>query len=363
MFKIREKITNITPYVPGKPVKEVERELGIKNSIKLASNENAWGFSPKAKHAMDEAIKKANMYPDGGSFYLRKRIAEFEAVSMENIVAGNGSIEVLELIMRLGLDDKTNVVSSQYAFAMYRIITEACGAEYRPTKAKNHMFDIRAIVDGCDKNTAIIVVDNPNNPTGTYLPFDEMMQLMEFAKKNNILLISDEAYIEFVRAKDYKTMMSVFKEYESNLVITRTFSKAYGLGGIRVGYGIASREIIGTANKIREAFNVNVVAQDAATAALDDQDFVKETVKKTHEGIDYFKTELKKLGLNYLPTECSFVLIEVPEDGKIFFDKLLQRGIIVRPMQGYGLPRHIRLSVGTMEQNKKVIETIRSIAG
>jgi len=361
MFKIREKITNITQYIPGRPVKEVERELGIKNSIKLASNENAWGFSLKAKKAMEEAIKEANIYPDGSSFYLRRRIAEFEGVPMDNVIAGNGSNEVLEMIMRLGLDERTNVVSSEHAFAMYKVMTEACGAEYRSTKAKNYAFDARAIMAGCDSNTAIIVIDNPNNPTGTYIPFDQMMEIMEFAKKNNILLISDEAYIEFIRTKDYKTMKSVFNKYEDNLVITRTFSKAYGLCGLRVGYGIANRKIIAMANRIREAFNVNIVAQHAATAALDDQNFIKDVVRNTHEGIDFFVAELKELGLKSIPSQCNFILVEVPEDSKVFFEKLLKRGIIVRPMHGYGLPKHIRLSIGTMEQNKKVVEIIREL--
>ena len=360
MFKIKESIRAIAPYIPGKPVKEVERELGIKNSIKLASNENAWGFSPKAKTAMEEAIKEANIYPDGNSFYLRKKIAEFENLPIENIMVGNGSNEVLEIIMRLGLDHTTNVVSSEYAFAMYRIVTEACEAKYIASKAKEYRFDAKAIMDACDSNTAIIVIDNPNNPTGTYLPYEQMLEILKFAKKNNILFISDEAYIEFVRAKDCKTMMGVLNEYD-NLVVTKTFSKAYGLCGLRVGYGVASKEIITMANRIRETFNVNVVAQYAATAALDDQDFVKEVVKKTHEGIDYFKTELKSLGLNCLHTECNFMLVETPGDGKTFFEKLLKLGVIVRPMGGYGLPNHIRLSIGTMEQNKKVITAIRSL--
>jgi len=360
MFKVKESIKAITPYVPGKPVKEVERELGIKNSIKLASNENAWGFSPKAKAAMEEAIKEANIYPDGNSFYLRKKIAEFEGVPIDNIIVGNGSNEVLEIIMRLGLDQTTNVVSSEHAFAMYRIIAEACGSKYVASKATEHRFDAKAIIEACDSNTAIIVIDNPNNPTGTYMPYEQVLEVLKFAKKHNILLISDEAYIEFIRAKDYKTMMTVFNEYD-NLVVTRTFSKAYGLCGLRVGYGAANKEIITMANRIRETFNVNVVAQYAATAALDDQEFVKEVVKKTHEGIDYFKTELQAMGINHLHTECNFMLVETPEDGKAFFEKLLKLGVIVRPMGGYGLPKHIRLSVGTMEQNKKVVAAIRSL--
>ena len=360
MFKIRESIKAITPYIPGKPVKEVERELGIKDSIKLASNENAWGFSVKAKKAMEEAIKEANIYPDGNSFYLRQKIAEFEGIPIDNIITGNGSNEVLEVIMRLGLDDTKNVVSSEHAFAMYKIIAEACGAKYIASKAKEHRFDSKAIMDACDSNTAIIVIDNPNNPTGTYMPAEQMLEVLKFAKKNNILFISDEAYIEFIRAKDYKTMMEFFNDYD-NLVVTRTFSKAYGLCGLRVGYGIAHKEIITMANRIRETFNVNIVAQYAATAALDDQNFVKEVVKKTHEGIDYFKTEFKSLGLKYLHTECNFMLVETPEDGKTFFDKLLRLGVIVRPMGGYGLPKHIRLSIGTMEQNKKAVSAIRSL--
>jgi len=360
MFSIRESIKAIAPYIPGKPVKEVERELGIKNSIKLASNENAWGFSPKTKAAMEEAIKEANIYPDGNSFYLRKRIAEFENLSIDNVIAGNGSHEVLEVIMRLGLNETTNVVSSEHAFALYKVMTEACGSKYIATKAKNHAFDPNAIMDACNENTAIIVIDNPNNPTGTYIPFDKMMNLLEFAKKNKIMLISDEAYIEYIRANDYRSMRTVLNEYE-NLVIARTFSKAYGLCGLRLGYGMAHKDIIFMANKIREVFNVNIVAQHAGVAALDDQDFVKDVVKKTHEGIDYIESELRSMGVKSLPTQCNFLLVEVPEEGQKFFEKLLRLGIIVRPMGGYGLHQHIRLSVGTMEQNKKAISAIKEL--
>lgn len=360
MFKIRENIRAISPYVPGKPVKEVERELGIKNSIKLASNENAWGFSPKAKRAMEEAIKEANIYPDGNSFYLRKKLAELNNVSIDEVIVGNGSNEVLEIIMRIGLDDKANVVSSEHAFAVYKIVTELCGAKFRGTKAKDHAFDIKAIMEACDEHTSMIIIDNPNNPTGTHLPYDQMLEVLEFAKKNKIMFLADEAYTEYIRAKDYRSMTSLFGKYD-NLVVTRTLSKAYGLCGLRVGYGIAHREIIEMANKVREPFNVNIVAQHAALASLDDQNFVKEVVKRTHEGIDYLKAELKEIGLRTLPTQCNFLLVEVPEDGGVFFNKLLQFGIIVRPVGNYGLKNYVRITVGTMEQNKKTIEAIKEL--
>jgi histidinol-phosphate aminotransferase len=360
MFKFRDNIKAITPYTPGKPVKEVERELGIRNSIKLASNENAWGFSPKAKEAMEEAIKEANIYPDGNSYYLRKEIAAFNNVHIDNVIAGNGSNEVLEIVMRTVLAKGCNVVSSQYAFAIYRLITEIADAEYRETKAKDHRFDAKAIMAACDQNTAIIVVDNPNNPTGTYIPFNEMLELLEFAEKNNILLIADEAYWEYVRAKDYKSMMSVWGKYK-NLVVSRTFSKVYGLCGLRIGYAIANEEVIKYANIVREPFNVNLVAQHAAIAAMEDQTFVKDVVQKTHEGMDYLGKELKAAGLNHLDSQCNFMLVEVPCDGKEFFNKLLKLGVIVRPMGGYGLNNFLRLTIGTTEQNKKAVEAIRQV--
>ncbi len=360
MFKFKENIKAITPYVPGKPVKEVEREHGIKNSIKLASNENAWGFSKKAKLAMEEAIKEANIYPDGNSHYIRARLAEFNNVDIDNVIVGNGSNEVIEIIMRTVLTKGCNVVSSQYAFAVYKIVTEVCDAEYRVTKANNYRFDAKAIMDACDENTAFIIIDNPNNPTGTYLPFDEMLTLLEFAEKKNILFIADEAYFEYVRAKDFKSMMSVWGKYK-NLIVSRTFSKAYGLCGLRVGYAIANKDVIRFSNIIREPFNVNLVGQYAAIAALDDQKFVSEVIEKTHLGLDYICKELEALGLTYLPSECNFVLFQVPCDGKVFFTNLLKLAIIVRPMGGYGLCDFLRLTVGTMEQNKKAIQAIRTV--
>ena len=360
MFKFKESIKAITPYAPGKPVKEVERELGIKNPIKLASNENAWGFSPKVKQAMEEAIKEANIYPDGNSFYLRKRIAEFHKVDIDNIMTGNGSNEVIEIIMRTVLSEGYNTVSSEYAFAIYKIITQGCGAEYRATKSKNYGFDADVIIAACDKNTAVIAIDNPNNPTGTHLPLKDMLKIAKFAKDNSIMLISDEAYVEYIRSKDYGSMLDHLKDFD-NLVVSRTYSKAYGICGLRLGYAIADKKILEIANRIREAFNVNLVAQYAGIAALDDQDFVKETVRKTHEGTDYIYTSLKEMGIKYIPTNCNFMLIEVPGASLDFFNKLLRLGVIVRPTHGYGLNNHIRLSIGTMEQNKKAMEAIRSL--
>ncbi len=360
MFKFKENIKAISPYIPGKPVKEVERELGIKNSIKLASNENAWGFSPKVKVAMEEAIKDANIYPDGNTFYLRKQIAEFNNVKIENVVAGNGSSEVLQIVMRTVIGAGSNIVSSEYAFAMYKIMAQSSNAEYRAAKSKGYGFSADAIINVCDKNTAVIVIDNPNNPTGTYLPLKEMLKILDFAKNNSIMLISDEAYVEYVRAKDYKSLICYIKDYD-NLVVARTFSKAYGMCGLRLGYAVGNKEIIDLANRIRDPFSANIVSQHAGIAAIEDQKFVQDVVNNTHEAIDYIYASLKEIGLNYIPTECNFILIEVPGTSVGFFNKLLRLGIIVRPMHGYGLNKHIRLSVGTMDQNKKAIEAIRSL--
>ncbi|MEI6093486.1 MAG: histidinol-phosphate transaminase [bacterium] len=360
MYHFRKNIEAISPYRPGKPVKEVERELGIKNSIKLASNENAWGFSPKSKTAMEDAIKLANIYPDSASFYLRQKISEFNKIPMENIVVGNGSNEILEIIMRTVLGENTNIVSSEYAFSIYGIIAQTCGATHIKTATKNYVPDIDTIIGACNDQTAIVIIDNPNNPTGSYVPYSEMKKLLDFTHKNKIMLIADEAYVEYVRAKDYKSIIDHFDRYE-NLVITRTFSKAYGLCGLRIGYGVGNKKIIDLAHKVRAPFNVNMISQYAGEAALGDQDFVNFTVKHTHEGIDYLYTELKELGIHCVPTQCNFIMFETPMDGKTFFDKLLRHGVIARPMLEYGLYKHIRLSVGTMDQNKKAVAAIREV--
>ena len=360
MLKFKENIKAISPYIPGKPVKEVERELGIKDSIKLASNENAWGFSPKVKLAMEEAIKDVNIYPDGNTFELRKKLAEFNNVEMDNIVAGNASSEVLQIIMRTVIGKGTNVVSSEYAFAMYKIMAQSSNAEYRAAKSKNYGFDVDAMIEACDENTAVIVIANPNNPTGTHLSLKDMLKVLDFANKNSIMLISDEAYVEYVRAKDYGSLMSYVKKYD-NLVVVRTFSKAYGMCGLRLGYAAGNKEIIDLASRVRDPFSANIVSQHAGIAAIGDQEFVQRVVRNTHEALDYLYVALKELGLNYIPSECNFILVEVPGTSLDFFNKLLRHGIIVRPMHGYGLNKHIRLSVGTMEQNKKVVAIIKSL--
>lgn len=358
MFFINENIANLTPYVPGKPIKEVEREIGIKNPIKVASNENPWGMSKLAKKAMKEAVEYVNLYPDGNSYYLREKLASFNNVKIENVIVGNGSNEILTLLMRIFLNENTNLVTGEYAFPIYKIVAKTLGSEVKLTKTKKLIYDVDAIIKACDKKTSMIIIDNPNNPTGTYISYEECLKILKFAKENKIICIFDEAYLEYVRAKDYKTMRSVFEEYD-NLVITRTFSKAYGLCGLRIGYGLCHNWLADLYNKVRDPFNVNLIAQETAIAAIEDQKFVKEVIKKTHDAIDFLEGKLREMGYTTIDSQGNFLLVKVNTLSKEFFNKLLYQGIIVRPMVAPGLESYIRLSVGTEEQNKKIIEVFK----
>jgi histidinol-phosphate aminotransferase len=360
MYSINQNIINLNPYKPGKPIKEVERELGIKNPIKLASNENAWGTSEKAKKAMQESINEINLYPDGNSFYLRKAISFFNGVDEEEIITGNGSNEILTTLMRIFLNEKNNLVIGEYAFAIYQIVAKSLGCKINKAKTNNYKNSYENLINSCDENTALMIVDNPNNPTGTYINKAELNKLIEFTNKNKIILVIDEAYLEYVRANDYETALESFKKYD-NLVITRTFSKAYGLCGLRIGYAVCHKWISDLYNKVRDPFNVNLMAQNTALAALKDQEFIKSVVKKTHAGIEFFYKEFKELNLNYIKSETNFILVNVKEDGNKFFKKLMQKGVIVRPMTGYGFKNHIRINVGKEEENKIAINKFKEL--
>jgi histidinol-phosphate aminotransferase len=360
MYPNLDYLNNIIPYPPGKPIKEVERELGIKNAIKLASNENPWGFSDKVKKAIVKNIKDLNIYPDGNSFYLKQKIAQVHGVNIKNILVGNGSNEVLELIMRCFLTGGYSIVTGRYSFILYRLIGQALNAEVIFTQDKDLAYDADAIIRACDEKTAMIIIDNPNNPTGTYIPFNDILRIVDFAEKNKIITVIDEAYFEYARAKDYGSILKVFQDYK-NLVVIRTFSKVYGLSGLRAGYAIAHEWILDLANRIRAPFNVNSLAQAGCLAAMEDMAFIKKIAGKNHACIDFFYKEFDKMGLKYLPTQCNFILVEIPISGKEAFEKLLRLGIIVRPVGNYGLEKYIRISIGTMVNNRKAINAIKKV--
>lgn len=364
MYIISESIKSISPYEAGKPIKEVEREYGVLNPIKLASNENVWGPSPKVLERLKNSLNDIFLYPDGNSHYLNLAIAQFNNVSYDRVFSGAGSNEIIELLLRVLVQKGTNVVTGKYSFSIYSIVTKACGGEIlfaEPCKEKSFIFpDADSIIKMCNKNTSVIIIDNPGNPTGMYLTESEMLKILDYAKKNKIVLISDEAYLEFVRASDYSSMRTYFNEYD-NLVIINTFSKAYGLAGLRVGYAMCHEWLIDPVNRVRKAFNVNLLAQEAAIEALKDQEHVKKVLKLTHQALDYLKCEITKLGLECYDSQTNFLLVKVPDDSKQFFIKLLKKGVIVRPLKPYHLDNYVRISVGTNEQNLILLKALKEV--
>ena len=360
MLKVGEHIKTLVPYNPGKPIEELEREKGIK-AIKLASNENPLGPSPKAIEAIKRAAEKVHRYPEGGCYYLRKKLAAFLEVGEENLVFGNGSNEIIEILMRTFLVPGDEVVYAWPAFVVYKLISQAMGLKAKEIPLKNMRHDLEAMADAVTEKTKMVFVANPNNPTGTAVYTEEVER---FLKKlpDDVIVVFDEAYYEFADHTKFPQLKSKAVKGYKNLVLMRTFSKAYGLAGLRIGYCITNKEIADYMNRVRQPFNVNLIAQEAAIAALDDQDHVRKTIELTNEGKVYFYSEFERMGLEYVPSETNFVLVKVG-NGKKVFEKLLDRGVIVRAMDGYSLPEYIRVNVGLPEENRIFISALEEVLG
>jgi len=356
---VPENIEKLIPYVPGKPVEELEREMGIKNAVKLASNENPLGPSPKGLEMMKKYIKNLHRYPEGGCYYLAKKLAQKLKVSMDNIVFGNGSNEVLELVGRTFYEAGDEILFSQYAFIVYKLVAQSLGAKFTEVKAKGLGHDLDAFVKAITPKTKIIYLANPNNPTGTMFgkkAFEKFMSKVP----SNCLVVLDEAYAEYVDDDDYPSGLDYLKKYK-NLIIVRTFSKIYGLAGLRVGYGIMDKQLANFMNRVREPFNVNTLAQFAALGALDDKEHVRKTKEVTNKGFALFYKLFDELGLEYEKSYGNFVLLKTPNGGMEFYNALLKEGVIVRPVGGYGLPQYVRVSIGTDKENQRFIKAVRKI--
>ena len=311
-------IQAIHPYEPGKPIKEVERELGLRHVVKLASNENALGPSGKAMRAMRRALREAHLYPEGSCHYLVNRLAEEFAVAANQIMVGNGSNEIIELLARGFLGEGDQVISSDITFLVYPILTQACGAEYVRVPMKDYRYDLEGIFNAITGRTKLIFIANPNNPTGTYVNQSEVENFLSRVPKD-IMVCFDEAYVDFVDANDFPHLLFSIKTQRPNVVVLRTFSKSYGLAGLRVGYALGPPELIGYLHKIRQPFNVNAIAQAGATAALDDRFFLWRTKRLVSRGRLYFMKRMKKLGLNCLPSQANFVLVDTGRDAEEVF--------------------------------------------
>ena len=352
-------IQSITPYAPGKPIKELEREMGLRHIIKLASNENPLGPSRKALRAMRRAMAESHLYPEGGCYELVKRLSQELGVGENQLIIGNGSNEIIELLVRGFLSEGDQVISSETSFLVYPILTQVCGAEYVSVPMKDFRYDLEGILNAITDRTRIIFIANPNNPTGTYVTASEVEDFIARVPKN-VILCFDEAYVDFVEVADFPHMLFHVKTEKPNIVLLRTFSKAYGLAGLRVGYGVAAPAMIAYLHKIRQPFNVNSLAQAAAAAALDDRFFLWRTKHLVSSGRRYVMKRFKKLGLRALPSQANFILVDTGYDADGVFKALLAQGMIIRSMKAYGLSTWIRVTVGRRGQNAQFYRLLRA---
>ena len=351
-------LRDLAVYQPGKPIEETARELGCapEEIIKLASNENPLGPSPKAVAAMRDAIENAHLYPDGGAFYLRTAIAKKLKITPEHIVLGNGSNEIIELLAHAFLERGDAIVTSEHAFVAYKIIARVFGAKTIEAPSRDYGHDLDAMLAAVTDRTEIIFIANPNNPTGTFLSGDAIERFMSRVPPN-LVVVFDEAYYEFV---DRMPDSLRYVQEGQNVLVLRTFSKIHGLASVRVGYGIARPELIEVLHKTREPFNVNGIGQIGALAALNDDEHQRKTKELTDEGRRYFEKEFAAMGLKFIPSAGNFILVNVG-DGISAFRALLQRKVIVRAMKGYNLPEWLRITIGTMEQNRRCVDALREV--
>ncbi|MBI4357212.1 MAG: histidinol-phosphate transaminase [Gammaproteobacteria bacterium] len=352
-------ILALKPYVPGKPIEELKRELGLRSIIKLASNENPYGMSSKACEAAKEVLQKSSRYPEGSGFVLKKALAEHLSVSPETLVLGNGSNEVLELIARTFVMPNDEVIFWQYAFAVYPLLVQAVSAKAVIIPIHNWAYDLTPALSAITPKTRLIFIANPNNPTGYALSGKALLSFIK-AVPSHIPIVIDEAYHEYQIQKDYQTALPWIQK-NPNLIVTRTFSKAYGLAGFRVGYSVSDGKIAGFLNCIRQPFNVNTVAQAAALAALEDQTFVQDSVEKNTQERDAVCKALESLKLSFIPSTANFVAIDFKQPAYPIYQALLREGVIVRPLQNYAMPHHLRVTIGSRKENDRFIKALKKI--
>jgi len=355
---VSDEIESLTPYPPGKPIEEVEREYGIRGSIKLASNENPLGPSPKAVEAITRAIKNLHRYPDGGCYYLKERLAGFLKVKPENLIIGNGSNEIIELVVKTFLRSGEEAVMANPSFAVYPLVVQVAGGKAIQVPLRDLTHDLEAMASAITTKTRLVFIANPNNPTGTIVTRAQMGRFFERLPEGVITVI-DEAYFEYVTSPDFPHSMD-YLGGGLNVVILRTFSKIYGLAGLRIGYGIAPEPLVFYMNKVRQPFNVNTLAQIGAMAALEDKGHVERSRENNIKGLGYLFDRLKAMGLECVPTQANFFLLKVG-DGQKVYEGLLRQGVIVRPVASYGLEEYIRVTVGLPEENKRFIKVLGKV--
>jgi histidinol-phosphate aminotransferase len=355
-------LASLPVYQPGRPIDEVARELGLPTAdiIKLASNENPLGPSPKAIAAMRTALPQLHLYPDGSAFYLKRKLAEKLAVTPEHLILGNGSNEVLEFAGHALIQPGDEVLVSQYCFAVYPIVTALFGGQLVIVPAKRFGHDLPAMLRAVTPRTRIVFVANPNNPTGTLASPRAVLRFIN-GLPPHVLLVMDEAYLEFLEQPP--DLVPLVREgRRPNLLLTRTFSKIYGLAGLRLGYGIGHPALVAALEKVRAPFNINALAQTAALAALDDAEHTRKTRANNTAGLRFFEQACRELKLEFIPSAANFLLVKVG-DGARIFTELQRRGVIVRPMGGYQLPEWVRVSIGTPAENARCVAGLRELLG
>ncbi|WLR53243.1 histidinol-phosphate transaminase [Bacillus tianshenii] len=355
-MRIKEQLIGLTPYKPGKPMEEVKRELGLDKVTKLASNENPFGCSEKAKEAIRNSLEELAIYPDGYSAELRETIAKHLNIKKEQMIFGNGSDEIIQIICRALLHKDTNTVTAHPTFPQYRHNAVIEGAETRQVENINGAHDLEGMLEAIDEKTRIVWVCTPNNPTGTYIDEQTLRHFIERVPKD-VLVVVDEAYYEYVVAEDYPDTLKWIDEFP-NMVVLRTFSKAYGLAALRIGYGVANEKLIEAIEPAREPFNTSRIAQKAAIAAIEDPDFLQSCREANRSGMAQFEAFCKEYGFDYYPSQANIMLIDFKTSGDIVFDYLIRHGYIVRSGEALGYPTAVRITVGSTEQNQEIIEVL-----
>ena len=352
-------VQGLHPYLPGKPVDELERELGISNSIKLASNENPLGPSEQAMAAVTATLQDSCRYPDANGFKLKQKLSDRFNLNAGTLTLGNGSNDVLELIGRAFIQPGDEVIYSQHAFVVYMLVAQATGAKAVVTAAKNWGHDLDAMVAAITAKTRVIFLANPNNPTGTW--FSEQ-QLRDFMAKvpERVVVVLDEAYTEYVDEAEFPDGLKLQPEF-NNLVVTRTFSKAYGLAALRVGYAVANADITDLLNRVRQPFNVNVPALEAATAVLGDREYLQRSVALNRDGMSQLEEGFSQLGLGWIPSVGNFICVDCGRDAMPVYQALLREGVIVRPVANYQMPNHLRITIGLPEENQRCIAALAKV--
>ena len=351
-------VSGLQPYHPGKPMDELERELGLTDIIKLASNENPLGAGDRVMQALQQP-REISRYPDGNGHKLKSALAEFHHVNFDQITLGNGSNDVLELIARATVSPAHEVIFSEHAFAVYPLVVQALGAKSVVTPARDWGHDTEAMVAAITDKTRLMFIANPNNPTGTWLQRNKIEALLQMVP-DNVIVVIDEAYFEYVQEPQYPNCIELLQDYQ-NLLVTRTFSKAYGLAGLRIGYAVSHPDLADLMNRVRQPFNVNSIAMAAAEIALSDYEHIERSIKLNQSGLQQLISAFNNLGLDYIPSVANFICVDLQETGIEIYNKLLRKGVIVRPIDVYGMPNHLRVTIGLEQENRKFIKALTEV--